>query len=179
MRPGGGKQKGAEFERVVCKDLSLWLSKGTREDLFWRSAMSGGRATLGMREGKAHAASAGDVSAIHFLGAKFIEHFYVECKFYKDLQLKNVLFNGPSKLMTFWKDAAFEATVYKKLPLLIAKENHVPILVVLSSEGRDFFNGVDGAMTAHLPTHDAFIYDYNLFLQQAPHKCLYSRLTST
>ena len=50
-KPGYGKQKGGEYERTVCKKLSLWVSNGTRDDIFWRSAMSGGRATLQRKKG--------------------------------------------------------------------------------------------------------------------------------
>ena len=50
MRKGGGKEKGSSFERLVCKRMSMWLSKGERDDLFWRSAMSGGRATVQLRD---------------------------------------------------------------------------------------------------------------------------------
>jgi len=46
MRKGGGKAKGASFERDICRRLSLWVSAGKQEDVFWRSAMSGGRSTV-------------------------------------------------------------------------------------------------------------------------------------
>ena len=38
MRKGGGKGKGGNFEREICKALSLWVSKGLNVDLYWRSA---------------------------------------------------------------------------------------------------------------------------------------------
>src|SRR5215216_6431446 len=38
--------KGPQWEREVCRALSLWVTNGERVDVFWRSAMSGGRATV-------------------------------------------------------------------------------------------------------------------------------------
>ena len=39
--------KGSEFEREMCKCLSLWWTDSKRDDVFWRSAQSGGRAPRG------------------------------------------------------------------------------------------------------------------------------------
>jgi len=100
MRPGGGKAKGAEFERSVCKRLSMWISRGKRDDLFWRSAMSGGRATIGKAAGADRSAQAGDVSAISDggpftdLAAAFVSCHIIECKTVKDYQLDAFLFEG-------------------------------------------------------------------------------------
>ena len=179
MKPGGGKAKGAEFERQTCKSLSLWISKGTREDIFWRSAMSGGRATIGLAEGKNLASQSGDISAVDALGFKFTQRFYVECKFYKDLQLKNVLIDGPSKLTSFWKDTVFEAHNYGKWPMLIAKENRAPVLILLDHDGSSFFNHVPDALVARLPKLGAHVFLYEDFIQFCGYKSLYMKLTST
>lgn len=58
-------KKGGAFERKMCKTLSLWFSHGERDDIFWRTAGSGARATVRMKTGKMTADSAGDISAIH------------------------------------------------------------------------------------------------------------------
>jgi hypothetical protein len=55
--------KGSSFEREVAKQLSLWWSGGERDDLIWRTAMSGGRATVRHRQGKRTAGQAGDLTA--------------------------------------------------------------------------------------------------------------------
>lgn len=134
MRNGGGKQKGASFERDVCRHLSLWVSSGTQEDVFWRSAMSGGRATVGQRRGKLHAAQAGDISAVHEIGMFFIGLFMVECKAYKNLDFIGLL-KDTGKLYQFWAKAKAEATRYGKFPLLIAKQNQQPVMACLDSDG--------------------------------------------
>jgi len=131
MRKGGSKQKGSEFERKICKRLSLWISDGRRKDIFWRSAMSGGRATVMLKSGETAPAQAGDVSAVDRLGGDFIEKFYVECKFYKNLYTSDLIYNGSSGLSKFWLTAVADASRYKKIPLLIAKQNFKPILLCL------------------------------------------------
>ena len=131
MKPGMGKQKGAKFERDVCKQLSLWLSDGKQDDLLWRSSMSGGRATLGIKLGNYHRKQqAGDISPISVLGSHLLERFYIECKFYRDLQLANLIVDKPSKLVTFFEETKEQAAKYKKQPWLIAKQNRMPVLLV-------------------------------------------------
>jgi hypothetical protein len=63
MRPGGGKAKGSAFERCFCKTLSLWWSDGEADDLFYRTASSGARATVRGRQGKGTRGHCGDVCA--------------------------------------------------------------------------------------------------------------------
>lgn len=55
--------KGASFEREVAKWLSLWWSNGNHDDLVWRTAGSGGRATNRQRAGKATRNAYGDLAA--------------------------------------------------------------------------------------------------------------------
>ena len=44
-KKASGSRKGTPFEREICKEVSLWWSWGERDDLVWRTATSGGRAT--------------------------------------------------------------------------------------------------------------------------------------
>lgn len=125
-----GKQKGASFERVVCKELSLWISGGKQKDLFWRSAMSGGRATLGFARGEKLSRQAGDISAVHPDGHQLTDAYYVECKFYRDLELGAFL-EGRGKLARFWAEADKGARKHDRAPLLIAKQNITPTLVLV------------------------------------------------
>lgn len=131
MRKGGGKAKGAAYEREVCKKLSLWVSHGKREDLFWRSAMSGGRATVGRKQGKSHDQHAGDISATHPEGHALTDKWYVECKAYSDLDIESALMKGEGKLSKFWREAVTQATAYHKMPMVIAKQNQWPPIVLV------------------------------------------------
>lgn len=139
MRKGGGKSKGSSFERLICCQLSLWLSNGVQEDLLWRSAASGGRSTVALRKGKNFADQAGDICAIAPLGHSLTDKYFLELKFYKDLNFIGLL-TGKGNLVKFWKIAKEQAANYKKLPILIAKQNAQPVFILLSKEGADAFN---------------------------------------
>jgi hypothetical protein len=130
MRAGGGKQKGSKFERQVCKDLSLWITNGQREDCLWRSAISGGRATVASRKGKS-VRQGGDICAVSPEGHGLADRFFMECKFVKDLNLAEFLIKGTGLLAQFWKKARTEAIRDKKIPMIIAKQNNFPPLVIL------------------------------------------------
>lgn len=134
MRSGGGKAKGASFERAVCKALSQWLSNGTNDDLLWRSAMSGGRSTVAFKAGKRLSAQAGDVSSIHRISHPFTETFYIECKHYRTLNFEGFI-KGKGNLVAFWQIASREANQYEKIPMLIGRQNNHPQIVCLSHEG--------------------------------------------
>lgn len=77
---GSGKRKGGNFEREICKQLSLWYSKGKADDLFWRTAGSGARATIRSKKGKCTTNSAGDVCALDTKAQPFIDLCLIELK---------------------------------------------------------------------------------------------------
>lgn len=131
MKPGGGKQKGAEFERNICKKLSLWVSHGKREDLFWRSAMSGGRATVGRKKGKDHAKHAGDISATHPDGHALIDRFYVETKFYADLNFSAWMLKNEGPMAGFWATALEQAAAHKLEAMMIVKQNRSEVFMIV------------------------------------------------
>jgi hypothetical protein len=134
MRKGGGKSKGAAFEREVCVLLSRWVTAGKRDDCYWRSAMSGGRSTVARRKGVSLATQAGDISCIHPDGHRLTNKFYIECKHYKDLNFLGLL-KGTGYLVEFWLETKQQAQRYQKLPMLIAKQNLLPTMICLSTEG--------------------------------------------
>jgi len=138
MRPGGGKAKGAEFERSVCKRLSLWISRGKRDDLFWRSAMSGGRATIGKAKGADRGAQVGDVSAISDGGAytnaaaAFISRHIIECKTVKNYQLDAFLFEGRGVIANAIEQCRLASRT--KSPFVVLKQNHGREIVVFTDD---------------------------------------------
>lgn len=75
-----GARKGSAFERKICKELSLWWTHGKRDDVFWRSSQSGGRATKRSAQGKKTAGSYGDITALDPIGKPFLDLFTVELK---------------------------------------------------------------------------------------------------
>jgi len=133
MKPGGGKNKGSAFERRVAEALSLWVSGGKRKDLFWRSAISGGRATQRNKKGEQIRTQLGDICAVDPLGNGLTDKYFIELKHYKDLEISSFLLRGTGLLASFWLKASAEAAKYNRLPLLIARQNNYPIFVLLSA----------------------------------------------
>ena len=76
--------KGSSFEREICKQLSTWWSKGiegaARDDVFWRSSQSGGRATQRAKFGKRTSGSYGDINAVDPIGQPLLRYFTFELK---------------------------------------------------------------------------------------------------
>lgn len=135
MKRGHGKNKGNAFERSVCKELSLWLTKGKRDDVLWRSAISGGRATVHAKKGRNLSHVAGDICAVAEEGRVLLDVALVECKSYRDLNTSRLLFDGSGgKLHEFWLSTVAMARSYNKLAILIAKQNLFQPVVVLESD---------------------------------------------
>lgn len=95
--------KGGAFEREMCVRLSKWWTGGARDDIFWRSATSGGRATIRARMGKSTFGQHGDIQAVDPIGQPLTKLCTIEMKrgytsqTFADLIDKP---NGPSQ----WRD---------------------------------------------------------------------------
>lgn len=70
--------KGSEFEREFAKRLGVWW--GGRDDIFWRSSNSGGRATVRRAGGLATAGQAGDIAATDPVGQPLVDLITFELK---------------------------------------------------------------------------------------------------
>lgn len=93
MKKGGSKQKGSAFERLICKELSLWWSNDKKEDVFWLTSGSGARATMRTYKNKSTANSAGDICYLDELGKPFCDYFLCEIKkgYNKKLSVLSIL----------------------------------------------------------------------------------------
>jgi hypothetical protein len=140
MRKGGGKPKGSKFEREVCSKLSLWITKGEHKDALWRSSMSGGRATVHVKKGGTNR-QAGDICAVAPEGHVLTDKFYIECKHYKSLDLGNFFLGRNGRLRKFWYKTVAQATKHNRNPMLIAKQNNVPALVLIRAGDLDVKDG--------------------------------------
>ena len=143
MKRSLSKQKGAAFERWVCKQLSLALSGGKRDDLLWRSAMSGGRATIGKKSGMERSHQVGDISAISKEGEEFLSRYVVECKHYKKLPFLQYLLkddDSKSTIIDLWISDLRSKLPEGKLGVLIAKANfkYPIVFLVKHSQSVDF-----------------------------------------
>ncbi len=125
------KAKGSAFERLVCKELSLMVTNGKRKDVFWRSAMSGGRATVRNRNGtKIEVRQAGDICAVAPEGIYLVEQFYFECKHHRNLAIGRFVIENKGPLSRFWAKAQQEAKKHNRSPVVIAKQNNLPAFVI-------------------------------------------------
>ena len=162
-KPGYGKSKGASFERAVCRELSLWMSEGEHEDLYWRSAMSGGRSTVAAAKGKRLAAQAGDISCVNELGHALTDKFLIECKSWKDLNFVSLIKPG-GNLVKFWLETKAFADQYQKHPMLIAKQNQQPTCVCLNKVVRKLLLG---PFHLYVPELDLYIIRFKDFIEKA------------
>lgn len=80
MKKGSGKAKGGAFERLICKKLSLWWTHNKRDDVFYRTASSGGRATQRSKKGKHTHGQYGDIQAVDPIGQPLMDLCVIECK---------------------------------------------------------------------------------------------------
>ncbi len=159
-KPGRGKQKGTQFERDVCKWFSLAMTKCDRDDLFWRSAMSGGRATLCADRKN----QLGDISTIGPEGFALTDSFVIECKRYRQIGLLQFLVSEKGPLSCFWVRLYELANKNKRYPLLIFQEDRQPMLGLVSSDGIETLNtliGSDYTILLHHPDVRP-VYDYRL-----------------
>ena len=129
MLPGGGKRKGGAFERTVCKALSRWVTHGKREDVFWRSAMSGGRATVRGKDVR----QSGDVTCVAPEGHVLTDRFVIECKHVRTLDVFAFMLLQRGQLWKFWVKLIAEAMMRNKYAMLIGKQNNKPIIVLTDS----------------------------------------------
>src|SRR5215831_8969133 len=116
MKTGGGALKGAAWERKCCKGLSRWTTDGKRDDIYWRTAMSGGRATFQLKQDIINRAQAGDMTAISPEGFALAERCLFEMKHYKDLNFTALLTNGTGLLAGFWRTTQNTAARLGKIP---------------------------------------------------------------
>lgn len=73
--------KGQDFERLCCKQLSLWWTGDDNNDtVFWRTSNSGGRATTRARAGKKANLHCGDIGAIDPIGEPLLRVISWELK---------------------------------------------------------------------------------------------------
>lgn len=109
MKIGGGSQKGSEFERSICKQLSLWWTNGERDDIFWRTAGSGGRGTQRSKKGQTTAGGHGDLTFTDPIGKPLLDLCCFELKRGYKPSLLDLIDRRPSKnpsvLMDFWQQA--------------------------------------------------------------------------
>ena len=167
-KPGYGKSKGSGFEREICKKLSLWISDGERDDCFWRSAMSGGRASVQFKKGKDNKSQVGDISPITALGEKLLDKFVVECKAYRNIRIDSLIYGTPKhdSLLEFWLQLVKVCDEANKHPMLIFKENGKNTILGVDSYFRENISGSNYQLDelAFFEQHDLSLYYLDIAL---------------
>lgn len=102
--------KGGQFERDFSRQLSLWWTGGNRDDIFWRTAGSGARATVRSKKGKTTAGQYGDITATDPDGKLLIDNILFELKNgYPNAEIEKLLNYSLVK-----KNAAEGTDIYSK-----------------------------------------------------------------
>jgi hypothetical protein len=126
VKPGGGRQKGAMFERHIAKRIvDAFTEFGVTKVDCYRTPSSGGHRY-------AKEADPGDLVISERLRGVF--PFHVECKHHRDVDLWTLLVSPPKKSWKFfhWLRQAIEATTSDNLhPMVVFKANSMPILCAI------------------------------------------------
>lgn len=163
--------KGAHFEREVAKQLSSWMTGGRRHDLFWRTAMSGGRATIANRNKGYVRSQLGDITAVDYEGYPLTEKFVIEAKYHADLSFTNFFLNGGGPIVRWWDKLVDEAERFDKHPMLVLRQNRRPILILMWQVDADKF-------TTYIPEisfYNTNLAPYTVAISQLNDFCLFAR----
>jgi len=133
--------KGSAFERLICKQLSLWWTDGDRDDVFWRTSNSGGRATIRGRQSKETFGQYGDIQATDPIGQPLMNACAIECKKgYKQATLSDIIdrpdnLKRKSEYQKFVEQAITQADAAKApFWMLITKRDARNILIAIPWE---------------------------------------------
>lgn len=131
------KGKGQAYERWCCRQLSLWVSKGTDNDLYWRSSMSGGAARLATQRGK-RGEQIGDITCIDKRGHGLTDNFVIECKHKRRsaLMVDNLLFDSSkAPIIGIFRQTRDDAMKRSKQPLVLVRQTGCPDLAITTWSG--------------------------------------------
>jgi hypothetical protein len=124
MKKGTGSRKGHEYERLISRKLTKWLTGSEYPEIFWRSASSGAKATQSVKFGH-QSKMQGDIVSTDAVSMFFIDGVFVECKSYKDFRLESILLEKGS-VWDWWSKCKVESEACNKVPLLVFKKNRSP-----------------------------------------------------
>lgn len=121
-----GAHKGSAFERHLCTTLSLWWTDNQRDDIYWRSSCSGGRATIRSRNNKTTQGQYGDITAIDPIGQPLLDLCIVEAKRgYREANIA-CLVDRPRNI----KQQTFEAWIEQSVQAMDNADSFAWILIV-------------------------------------------------
>ena len=131
-----GKSKGGSFERRIAVELSQWWSDCHRDDLFWRTASSGGRATQRKKKGK-QTGDSGDIASTDPFSTAMTKVFSIELKCGYNSNTLDVLLRTPDKsgLTSFFNQAVeSQSQSNARSWLVIHKIDRKPIVLYMPTD---------------------------------------------
>jgi hypothetical protein len=165
MRPGGGKSKGGAFERMIAKDLSLWLTDGRSDSLLWRTHASGGLGTVSKKRNEY-----GDLMAIDDEAKPFMDVFSIECRHGKCIKVRDLIYRPKnSSMVQFIEEGKRNAKESGRRPLWIFRENGQPIMVLMAERQMQVAN-----LIGYFPQFDVSLMTYNTWKKVFTHLKLVS-----
>lgn len=134
--------------------------------------MSGGRATVAHKKNDETHQSGGDLTGTDEVGFWLTSRFSIECKFYKEFSLDAWVYDRKQGIPEFWNQCRRDAKRAKKAPMLIAKKNQYPELLVFDSYGKGLlFQNAEGidlieyGLVGVFPKYDAYVFSLDKFLK--------------
>ncbi len=134
MKKGGSKRKGNSYEIKIARILSRWYDPKSKEDLFWRTAGSGAKATRGKG---AETSFFGDIT---FLPAPNKMAVWIDCKDRKDITFNTIMSEKFLPYKWYKEEDKKQLDLMKATPILIVfklyrkKEDYVFFLRELFHE---------------------------------------------
>lgn len=128
-----GKRKGSGFERLVAKELSLYLTGGASKTELIRSVLSGGWSP-GQQEGEGWR-QVGDLAPNGPVGEQFRSRYAVECKHQRKISLYDFWTkSSKDSLPGWWAKLVKDSLEARVKPMLIFRSNAMPIMVGMHDE---------------------------------------------
>jgi len=129
-----GPPKGSEWELLLCRRFSLWLSEGQRSDLFARNTASGGAYTSARKAGR-DPGTPGDLMAATDdpRAHAFLHRWTIEAKHWKDLNFMAAVVKSSGDFYAAMKKAEEQAQQADRFFMLVAKQNFQPAICLVPS----------------------------------------------
>lgn len=121
-----GKKSGSEWERKICKFLTVWATGQEKPYVFWRTPGSGSFVT-----NKVSTDASGDIISILPEGRFFTDIISCEAKTgYEDTDLfKHFKSNKNNTIEMFWSQCIRDSRVANKYGMLIYKKKGYPSII--------------------------------------------------
>jgi hypothetical protein len=137
------KKKGGKFERLIGRELSLWITEGKSNRELIRSVGSGGWQPTRRGEEWRHV---GDLAANGPVGELFRARWAVECKHHAKIDIGYSWWtNNSMELLRWWRKLSGEIkrSAAPLLPMVVFRANGAPIMVALPASASPMLSTVE------------------------------------